>query len=341
MNKSFVIDYDNLYNSGLKCKKGVIWKPSVSSFILNQIERTNQLCDELEAGTYKSLAPKPIKITHPKPRDGLCISFRDRVYQRSLNDNALYPMITNAFIYDNAACQKGKGTDFARGRIKKFLWNYFCNYGPEGYVLHIDIKGYYPSMRHDVVKNKFAKMVPDDIYGMAAKILDTQYSGTVGYNPGSQMVQIAGIGVLDDVDHFCKEQLHIKYYLRYMDDTIIIHNDKNTLKNWLEIIGKQLNNLGFEININKTKIYPLCRGFLFLGFTFRLTETGKVVLSIDGQNVKAEKRKLKRLVNKARKGTLTKAKVYECYNAWKAHASVGNSNKLIQRMDSYFKNLWR
>lgn len=341
MNKSTVIDYDSLYESGIKCKHGVIWKPSVSSFILNQIERTNMLCDELETGTYKSRPPKKIRITHPKPRDGLCIGFRDRVYQRSLNDNALYPLITKAFIYDNAACQKGKGTDFARNRIKKFLWNYYCNYGQNGYVLHIDIKGYYPNIRHDVVKAKFAKMVPSDIYSMAAETLDTQYSGTVGYNPGSQMVQIAGISVLDDVDHYCKEQLHIRYYLRYMDDTIIIHNDKDVLRKWLGIIREKLNNIGFEINVNKTRIDPLCRGFLFLGFTFRLTDTGKVILSIDGQNVKAEKRKLKRLVKKVKANKLTKAKVYSCYEAWKAHASVGNSNLLIQRMDQYFKSLWR
>lgn len=78
-----------------------------------------------------------------------------------------------------------------------------------------------------------------------------------------------------------------------------------------------------------------------MGFTFRLTDTGKVILSIDGQNVKAEKRKLKRLVKKVKANKLTKAKVYSCYEAWKAHASVGNSNLLIQRMDQYFKNLWR
>lgn len=336
-----IIEFEALYDSSLKCRCNVSWKPSTKHFTLNGIEECLKMEAKLKSGKWKNGKPKPILITHPKRREGLSISFRDRVYQRSLNDNALYPLITKSFIYDNAACQKGKGTDFARERLKKHLRNFYCNHGLDGYVLQIDIKGYYANMRHDKVREKFHKHLPDDVWKLACDVLDTQYSGDVGYNPGSQMVQIAGISLLDELDHYIKEQLHEKYYIRYMDDLWILGDSEERLKDDLEHITEQLATLGLRPHPTKTHIIPLRKGFRFLGFNYRMTDTGKVLMFLTGENVKAEKRKLKRMAKKVKRGELTREKVDECYNAWKAHASKGNSYKLLKRMDAYYQNLWR
>ena len=108
-----VISFDSLYESMWKCKRGVIWKDSVASYCLNGIERTLKLSKDLHNGKYKARPPIHFKITSPKPREIASITFRDRVFQRSLNDNVVYPIMSNSFIYDNFACQKGKGTDAA------------------------------------------------------------------------------------------------------------------------------------------------------------------------------------------------------------------------------------
>ncbi len=339
--KAEIISVDKLFISMRKCLKNVSWKASVTAFELNWLERLIVLNEELEKGTYKGKPPKPVIVTYPKRRECLCIPFRDRVYQRSLNDNALYPLITNAFVHCNAACQKGKGTDFAREKIKEFMRDFYRRYGSEGYALHIDIRHYYPSMRHDVTKRHFARYVPSDIYAMAAEVLDSQYAGDTGYNPGSQMVQIAGIGVPSDIDHYIKEQLHMKYYLRYMDDFIIIHHDKEVLKDVLQKVEAKLAELGFSIHKNKTNIHSLKQGFLILGFTFRLTNTGKALMLIDGENVKHEKRKLKKMVKRAKAGLMSRKDVSNCYNCWKAHAKAGDTFQLIMRMDKFYKELWR
>lgn len=109
-----VISFDALYESMLKCKCGVIWKQSVSSFVLNAIPNILRLERELNNGTYVPRPPREFLITYPKKREAVSIAFRDRVYQRSLNDNQIYPQMVKSLIYDNCACQKGKGTDFAR-----------------------------------------------------------------------------------------------------------------------------------------------------------------------------------------------------------------------------------
>lgn len=336
-----ITDYDPLWDSHMKCKCGVLWKPSTKHFNLNAPEEVDRMTRKFESGTWKNGRPKPIKILYPKKRDGLSIGYKDRVYQRSINDNILYPSVIRSFIIDNCACQKGKGPDFARDRIKKHLWKYYYHHGATGYVLQIDIKGYYPNMRHDAVKAKFKRYLAEDVYNAVCDVLDTQYVGEVGYNPGSQMVQIAGISLLDDLDHYCKEQLHIKHYIRYMDDIFILHHDKTFLESVLPEIKKKLAEIGFEVHSEKTHITPLSKGFAFLGFDYRITSTGKVIMTLNSANIKHERKKLYRLVKLAKQGKITKAKADECYKSWCAHASKGNSYKLITRMDAYYRDLWR
>lgn len=336
-----VIGFDALYESMMKCKKGVLWKDSTAAYYLRGIERTLKLCRDLQSGKYKPSPPKHFTVTYPKPRDIASIAFRDRVYQRSLNDNEVYPRMTNGFIYDNFACQKGKGTDAARDRLKEFMHKHYRKHGVDGYVAQFDIKGYYPNMPHDITEKTFKAILPEWIYERVVAILRNQYDGDKGYNPGSQLVQIAGISVLNPLDHYIKEQLHVKLYLRYMDDFILIHPDRGYLEECQYRIVDYLKTMGFDVNEKKTRIYPLKDGIDFLGFTFRLTRTGKVLMLIQSRNVKAQRRKLRRLVTKSKRGHIPRSKVDEAYAAWRNHASKGNSYRLLCRMDEYYQQLWK
>jgi hypothetical protein len=336
-----VISFDALYESMEKCRQGVMWKDSVAHYYLNSIEETLKIEKQLKEGSYRPRKPLKFTVTSPKPREIVSIAFRDRVYQRSLNDNAIYPQISKRFIHGNAACQTGKGTDFARNYLKRYLQKYYRKYGTNGYVLQCDIKGYYPNMRHDVPVEKFRRCLDEWTYEAAKSVLEEQYKGEVGYNPGSQMVQIAGISALDDLDHYIKERLRTKFYLRYMDDFLLIHKDKEYLEECRKKIEEKLKEKGFELNTKKTKIYPIKDGIQFLGFVFRLTETGKVIMTVSPQSVKRERKHLQHLVAKAKRGEITKDKVDFCFAAWKAHAAIGNSYKLLKRMDAYYESLWK
>lgn len=335
-----VIGFDALYESMMKCKKGVMWKDSTAGYVLNGIERTMNLERQLHDGTYKATRTVNFRITSPKPREIASITFRDRIYQRSLNDNAVYPIMSRSFILDNYACQKDKGTDAARNRLKEFLRRHYRKHGNIGYVAQFDIHGYYPNMSHAVTEGLFRKKLPDEVADMVITILQNQYDGDYGYNPGSQLIQIAGIFVLDGFDHYMKEQLHAKLYLRYMDDFLVISDDLEYLSDCQKKAIAYLNSLGFEVNEKKTIIYPLSEGIEFLGFRFKLTQTGKVLMFIKPSNVKRERRKLRRLVAKSKRGGIPRDKVDESYAAWRNHASKGSSYQLLKRMDAYYNSLW-
>lgn len=336
-----VIGFEALYESAMKCKKGVIWKDSVAHYILNIIEETIKLEEQLKTNTYRPRPQRPFIVNScGKMRTVMGVAFRDRVYQRSLNDNAIYPRITKSLIYDNGACQKDKGTNFSRERLVCFLQRFYRKHGTNGYVLQCDIKGYYPNMRHDIAEKTFEKYLPPEVFKRAQEIMQDQYSGEIGYLPGSQMIQIAGVSVLSELDHFIKERLKVRFYTRYMDDFVLISADKEFLAHCRNEIEKKLEPMGFQLHPKKTRIYPITDGIKYLGFIYRLTDTGKVVRTVNPQNVKNYRRKLYRLVKLAKKGVLTREKVDECYRSWKAHAERGDTHKMLRRMDAYYKSLW-
>ena len=268
-----VITFDALYESMCKCKKGVLWKNSTAYYYLHGIEQTLKLEKELTDGTYEPRQPMEFTVYTPKRRDIIAIPFRDRVYQRSLNDNIIYPVMTKSFIWQNFACQKDKGTDAARAMLKRYLHDYWINHGTYGSILQIDIRGYYQNMSHERVKALLKAKLPKEISESVNVILNGQYKGEVGFNPGSQLIQIAGICFLDELDHYIKEQLHVKRYVRYMDDLILIDSTEK-LSQYKGRIETELAKIGLSYNQKKTRIIPLKEGVTFLGYHFTLSETG-------------------------------------------------------------------
>lgn len=95
-----------------------------------------------------------------------------------------------------------------------------------------------------------------------------------------------------------------------------------------------------EVQTKAIELAQLKQGINFLGFKFKLTETGKVLRLLSKENIKKRKRKLRKLKKLVDESKMTREKADECYESWKAHAKKGNSYKLLQRMDEYYKNLW-
>lgn len=331
------VEFEELYKSMWKCKRdGKIRKASVARFVTHGIEESIKLENEIQSGKYKPRKPRTFTLTYPKVRPCSSTHIRDRIVQRSLNDNTIYPAMTRGFICDNMACQKGKGTTKAMDRIDQLLHRYFINNGDnKGWVLQFDVQGYYRNMRHTDAEQTFLRRLDKKTVDNAMIWLQRQYPYDKGFEPGSQMIQILGISMLDKMDHAVKEKMRAKYYIRYMDDGLIISDNKLFLENCKSCIEKELSKLGMNLHPKKTKIYRLTDGIKILGFTFRLTDTGKVIRILDPRNVKHERKKLRRMANLMKKGKLPMKNFLAGYEAWKAHARLGNSYKLLQRMDQY------
>lgn len=343
--KEKVCDFGNLYNALWKCKRNVGWKDSVAGYVKNGLVNCLSLREQLMNGTYEISKYTMFKVYEPKERDIVSTRIKDRVFQRSLCDNYLTEEITRSFIYDNCACQEGKGTKFARDRLKVHLQRFYRKHDLDGYVLKCDLSNFFGSTRHDVAIAAVEKRV-DDAWAVSevTRIIKSFNQGEnpdVGMGLGSQVTQLVELAVLDDFDHYIKEQLHIKHYIRYNDDFILIHEDKDYLRKCKVLIEKWITDLGLRLSPKKTQLFPITQPIHFLGFSFRLTATGKVVMKLLPEKISHERRKLRKLVERAKAGYLTREQVDECFKSWKAHAEQGDTYNLVNKMYEYYVELWR
>ena len=330
-----IISYDCLKEGLRKSCLGVMWKDSVASYRLNAVKNTWKLRQDLLNGTYRIQPYHVFHITEPKDREIVATRIRDRQFQRSLCDNYLYEAVTRGFIHDNCACQIGKGVSFAHKRMGVHLRRYFNKHGNDGWVLQCDISKYFPSTPHETAKAAIRKRVQDDrVYQHIADIIDS-FGGDHGIGLGSQASQLIELAILDDLDHYIKERLRIKHYIRYMDDFILIHPDRAVLENALREIDGKIQALGLTLN-KKTHIYPLRQGIKFLRWRYILTDTGKIVRRMDRRSITRERRKIKKLGAKVGDGELPERKLMESYQSWRAHARQGNTKSIIHQMDRLY-----
>lgn len=330
-----IISYECLKEGMRKSCLGVMWKDSVANYRLNAVKNTWKLRRDLLNGTYRIQDYHEFHIHEPKEREIVATRIRDRQFQRSLCDNYLYEAVTKGFIHDNCACQIGKGVSFAHKRLGVHLRKYYNKHGNAGWVLQCDIAKYFPSTPHDVAKAAMRKRIADDrIYQHVANIIDS-FGGDRGIGLGSQASQLIELAVLDDLDHYIKERLKIRHYIRYMDDFLLIHESRETLEHALREIRQQVEALGLTLN-RKTQVYPLQRGIKFLRWRYLLTDTGKIVRRMDRRSITRERRKVKKLANKIGSNELPERKLAESYQSWRAHARQGNTKTIVHQMDRLF-----
>lgn len=337
-----VCSFDVLYESMLKCRRGVMWKDSVARYVNDPLVNTNKLRHSLLAGTYSIDDYFYFIIYEPKVRGIVSTGYKDRVFQRSLCDNYLYDALTKDFIYDNGACQIGKGTDFTRNRLKAHLSRFYRKYGVDGYVLNCDLKNFFGSTLHSTAKAAADKRVDDEwALQHVYQIIDSYDDGNKrGLGLGSQITQLVQLVVLSDLDHKIKERLGIAYYSRYMDDLVLIHPSKKHLQKCLTIIEEELLRLGLTLNEDKTKLFPIKQGIKFLGFKFELARTGKVLMFLPKQGITKAKRKIRKHQQLVITGAMEKDKMFHCYESRRAHISKGDSYCLLKTLDKYFLNAW-
>jgi len=137
---------------------------------------------------------------------------------------------------------------------------------------------------------------------------------------GNMTSQIMAIFYLNELDHYIKEKLHIKYYIRYMDDLILLHHDKEYLKKCLKEIEEKVIGLKLHLN-NKTQIYELHHGFPFLGYKFILKNKKLYILL--NPNTK------KRIVKRLKKYKNNKEKRLEILKNYNGYLKPANSRAFV------------
>lgn len=333
-----LIDYENLYHSYKVSMKGTGKRNSAVKFSVMALEYLYVMKRQLIAHEYRISPYQEFVVREPKRRDVKSGSFKDKVLQHCLCDYVLLPGMEDHFILDNYAGQKNKGTLLGLDRLSENLLSFYQEYGTNGYILKCDIAKFFYSIDHERMKKCIRKYFDDeDIQWVCDLFIDS--TDGPGLALGNQCSQVFGLMYLDEMDHLITEKLGCRYYGRYMDDFYLIAPDKKYLQKCLECIREYLRNeLSLELN-SKTEIVPIQKGIRFLGFHTYITNDGKVIRKLNGDNKRRMKKKLRKYAQLVRDGRMTKEKFYERYNSWKNHISHGNCYKLSSSMDKFVRTL--
>lgn len=315
-----VFSYKNLYRAYKKCRKHVSWKCSVQKFIANAPLLVYRIYKALQAGTFRSSGFYEFDVyERGKARHIRSVVIKERVVQRCLCDNALVPMLTRSFIYDNGACMTGKGYSFQTKRINRHLNRHIRKHGTKGYVLLYDFSKYFDNISHELVKWIVYKTFKDrKIIGLTFHFINA--FGDKGLGLGSQISQVLALASANRLDHVIKEELQMKEYGRYNDDGYIFSESKEKLFKCLDRIEEVCANLKIILNWKKTQIVKLTRGFSWLKVHHVITGTGKNVKKIYKKSVVKQRQKFRKFRRRLNEGLMLMSDIKAAKASWFGYA---------------------
>ena len=274
-----VVSFENLLLAFRKARRGKRRKPGVAAFELNLEKELLELQRDLISGDYLPGEYRLFNIYERKPRVIAAAPFRDRVVHHALL-NVIEPPIDCRFIFDSYACRTGKGVHAAVARYQIWARRHV-------YALKIDIARYFPSVDHSLLKEKLRRLIKDrEVLALLDKIVDfnppPSPDAPLVYFPGDDLFaplqRSAGLPIgnltsqflanlyLNDFDHWVKEQLHVGAYLRYVDDMVMLDDDKTRLAEFRTMARDALNRERLRLHANKAHIVPVGDGLDLLGY---------------------------------------------------------------------------
>jgi RNA-directed DNA polymerase len=298
----------NLQLADQKAQKGKSNQYGVQLHNRNREGNLLVLQDLLQSKSYRTSTYDIFKVYEPKERTVYRLPyFPDRIAHHAIM-NVLEPIFVSTFTADTYSCIKGKGIHALFNKLNTDLKD------TEGtrYCLKFDIKKFYPSIDHDVLKTLLRRKFKDNnLLWLMTEIIDS----APGLPIGNYLSQYLANFFLSYFDHWIKEQKGMKYYYRYADDMVILSPDKETLHALLEEIKQYLALLKLEVKENY-QVFPVeARGIDFIGYVFRHSH-----VRIRKQIKKNFARKLSRNPNHASVAS---------YLGWLGHANTKHLTKKL------------
>lgn len=323
-----------------KARKGKSKRWYVKEFESDLENNLLQLKYELETSIYNAKPLKRFIIRDPKTRVIHASQFKDRVVHHALC-NIIEPIFDKTFIYDSYANRKKKGSHSALKRFDYFKRKVSSNGRLVrnakddnmviGYALKADIKHYFDTVDHEVLLRIIKKKIKDEnIIWLVQRILDNHNFKVLGKGMpiGNLTSQFFANVYLNELDYFVKHVLKAKYYLRYVDDFVILHRNKEVLEDYKKQTNEFLKTVKLELHPEKSRVSSLHNGISLLGF--RIFYHYKLPRK---SNIRKFEIKMVDLIEKYKRGEINKEKLMESIEGWCAYARHGNTYKYRKRLE--------
>lgn len=342
-------------------------KSKLEKFENNYVSNMVYIKNILESKNYNPGRYNLFIINEPKIRLIMSQNIIDKIINHVITEYFLINVFNKSLIEENIATRKNKGTHYGIKLLKRYLNKlkdkefYVLKFDISKYFFNIDheiIKNIIRTKIKDAdVLNIVDKIIDstDSVYvnkdintlrnnyikslkkynnsNSTNKIAELKklptYEKGKGVPIGNMSSQFLAILYLNELDHFVKEKLKIKYYIRYMDDGILLHEDKEYLKYCLKEIEKIIIKYKLKLN-SKTQITRIKQGFDFLGFKYYI-KNNKVIMKVKNQTKKRFKSKMKKLYSLVDNNKIKVSDLNQVKASYLGHLNYGNSKKLIYK----------
>jgi len=316
--------FDNLMLAARRAQRGKRYRPDVLRFNRRLEDHLHGLSRDLASGSWSPSPHRHFLIHDPKTRWISAAPYPDRVVHHAIC-NVIEPEIDRRLIFDCWANRKGKGSHRAVLRYQRFA-------AGSRYALKVDIRKYFPAIDHEILKMSFRRIFKDrPLLALLERIVDhgespqpfrcyfpgddlfTPWERRQGLPIGNLTSQIWANLYLNGFDHWVKEHLGARGYLRFVDDFILLHDQKRVLRQWMERIGHELAKLRLVAHPSKSVIRRTSEGVPFLGYVVWPHR-----VRVRGETVRRYRRRLRK---RRREGEPAEA-LERSLVAWRGHVEL-------------------
>jgi retron-type reverse transcriptase len=263
-----IATFENIFNAYNAAAQGRRYKAAVLGYRRHLEEN---IINALNLLIWKQWSPSRFRefyVHDPKKRLISAPPFKDRVVHHALV-RVIAPLFERKFIADSFACRVGKGTHAAKERVEAFTADAHAKWG-EYHVLKGDIKAYFHSINRSVLLRLIERTIADkDVLWLIRRVIECD-GEEEGIPIGALTSQLFANVYLDALDHHLKDDLGVKMYVRYMDDFVVIHQDRTYLRTLLADIDTFITKK-LKLTLNpKTQIFKSgageCHAVDFCGY---------------------------------------------------------------------------
>ena len=320
------LTFEKLMEAHKRARKHKTYKTELIDFELNLENNIINLRNRILTNTYRVGKYHSFKVYEPKERIIKALPYTDRIVHQWYVEEFVKPYIMPKFINQTFACIPERGTHKAVEQVEQYMREFKRNYG-DFWVLKCDVSKFFysidPYILLSILQNKY---IEDSALLEFTKILlfdSRDPDDKIGIPIGNYTSQFFANIYLNELDQYVKRTLHVKYYVRYMDDFILLAKTKNDCIMLLDKISYFLNNtLHLKLN-SKSRYYPYSMGVNFCGY--RIFTTHRLLR-------KSSKQKIKKNVNSWNKSynnnSLDLDFAMQSLNSWLGHVQHCNAYKL-------------
>lgn len=313
--------FGNLLLAYKKARKGSRKSREALHYGFHLEKNIIDLRERLLAGKWQPQPYRFFEIYDPKQRTISVAAFEDRVVHHALV-NVLEPIYERSFIFDSYATRKGKGTHAAVLRAQQMLRK-------TGWFFKSDVEKYFDNIDHNILLGLIERKIGDPaLLAVIGSIIQNGGNQGLGLPIGNLTSQFFANVYLDPFDKFVKEKLRIRHYLRYMDDFVLFHEDKDILKIARSLLEEWLwDHLRLRLKHKATYFNSAQNGLSFLG-----TRIFPGIIRLRPENTRRMFRRLQHLEKQFLEGDISDERLLAGANSYLALLSKYPSAGLRKKM---------